>query len=200
MARSPGPRLALTSSNLVVDQVFVARDVVPGAEDADGSGEAGQLLHLRQQESVGRVRMLFVVDEQIALGDAVAELHDFEVEAVQADALVAVLAEDQRLAVFELDDVLAAGVFFGEIDPGAVVEDVAVLQDFDVGRAFVRGGLFQSVFQVLLEDVHRARDEVASAPIASEMGLNGRSAVPNGVDLVFLPNSEVGEYWPLVRP
>ena len=41
---------------------------------------------------------------------------------------------------------------------------------------------------------------VASAPMASEMGLNGRSAVPKGVDFVFLPISDVGEYWPLVRP
>ena len=76
-----------------------------------------------------------------------------------ADALVAVLAEDQRLAVFELDDVLAARFFFGEVEPGAVIEDVAVLQDFDVGRALVRGGFLQSVLQVLLEDVHRAGHE-----------------------------------------
>ena len=31
-------------------------------------------------------------------------------------------------------------------------------------------------------------------------GLNGRSAVPYGVDFVFLPISDVGEYCPLVRP
>ena len=77
--------------------------------------------------------------------------HDFEIEAVQADALVAVLAEDQRLAVFELDDVLAASVFFGQVLPSAVIEDVAVLQDLDVGRAVVRRGLLQRVLQMLLE-------------------------------------------------
>src|ERR1700683_1170730 len=41
---------------------------------------------------------------------------------------------------------------------------------------------------------------VASDPIASEIGLNGRSAEPYGVDLDFLPTSDVGAYWPLVRP
>ena len=41
---------------------------------------------------------------------------------------------------------------------------------------------------------------VASAPSASESGLKGRSTEPYGVDFVFLPISEVGEYWPLVRP
>ena len=42
--------------------------------------------------------------------------------------------------------------------------------------------------------------KVASAPSASESALNGRSTEPYGVDLVFLPISDVGEYWPLVRP
>ena len=60
--------------------------------------------------------MLLVVNEQILLGDAVAEMHDFEIDAVQANALVAILAEDQRLAVFELHDVFAARFFFGEVE------------------------------------------------------------------------------------
>ena len=42
--------------------------------------------------------------------------------------------------------------------------------------------------------------KVASAPRASETGLNGVSTEPNGVDLVTLATSEVGEYWPFVRP
>ena len=41
---------------------------------------------------------------------------------------------------------------------------------------------------------------VASAPSASETGLNGLSTDPIGVDLVTLPGSEVGEYCPFVRP
>jgi hypothetical protein len=45
----------------------------------------------------------------------------------------------------------------------------------------------------------RATNE-ASAPIASEIGLNGVSSDPIGVDLVILPSSEVGEYCPFVRP
>ena len=42
--------------------------------------------------------------------------------------------------------------------------------------------------------------KLASAPSASETGLNGVSSDPNGVDLVILPCSDVGEYWPFVRP
>src|SRR6266481_757728 len=36
--------------------------------------------------------------------------------------------------------------------------------------------------------------KVASAPMAREMGLKGRSTEPKGVDLVFLLNSDVGEH------
>ena len=49
------------------------------------------------------------------------------------------------------------------------------------------------------ESIVRAT-KLASAPSASETGLNGVSSEPNGVDLVTLPCSEVGEYWPLVSP
>ena len=42
--------------------------------------------------------------------------------------------------------------------------------------------------------------KVASAPRASDTGLNGVSTEPNGVDLVTLATSDVGEYWPLVKP
>ena len=42
--------------------------------------------------------------------------------------------------------------------------------------------------------------KLASAPSASETGLNGWSCEPNGVDFVTLPSSLVGEYWPLVSP
>ena len=41
---------------------------------------------------------------------------------------------------------------------------------------------------------------VASAPRASDTGLNGLSTDPMGEDLVTWPTWEVGEYWPLVNP
>ena len=166
-----------------------------------GVGNPGRLFHVREQKSVSRARMLFVVNQQIAFRDAVSELHDFQFEPIQANSLVAVLAEDERLAVFELNHVFAARLFFRDRFPRAVVEDVAVLQNLDVSRAFVRRGFLQCVFQdaVWKTSTERATN-VASAPMAREIGLNGRSVVPKGVDLVFLPISEVGEYWPLVRP
>ena len=49
------------------------------------------------------------------------------------------------------------------------------------------------------ESIVRAT-KLASAPSARDTGLNGWSSEPNGVDLVTLPCSEVGEYWPLVSP
>ena len=62
---------------------------------------------------------------------AVAERYDFHVQTGHANALVAILAEDQGLAMLQLDDVLAAGFALGERKPRAIVKDIAVLQDFD---------------------------------------------------------------------
>ena len=42
--------------------------------------------------------------------------------------------------------------------------------------------------------------KLALAPSATVIGLKGKSTDPAGVDFVTLPTSEVGEYWPLVRP
>src|SRR5271169_3755871 len=36
--------------NLLVDDVFVARQIVPGTENADGSGESRAMFHVREQE------------------------------------------------------------------------------------------------------------------------------------------------------
>ena len=151
--------LRLHFPNLIGNHIFVARNIFPRSQDAHRGGEAGQLFHVREKECVHGPRVVLVVNEQVALGDSVAKLDDFEVEAVHADALIAILAEDQRFAVFELDNVLAARVFFRDRIPGVVIEDIAVLQNLNVSRALVRGGLPQCFFQVLLENVHRARDE-----------------------------------------
>ncbi len=56
-----------------------------------------------------------------------------------------------------------------------------------------------SVSPFLSVSIARATND-ASAPIAIESGLNGWSSEPSGVDFVTLPSSEVGEYWPFVKP
>ena len=60
-------------------------------------------------------------------------------QAREADALVGVLAEDHRLAVLEPEHAVVADVLVGELPPGAVVEDVAVLEHLDEGRAACAG-------------------------------------------------------------
>ena len=85
--------------------------------------------------------MMSIMNDEITFGDAVAELDNFDVAIVlAADALVAILAENEGLALFELQDVLAARVLFCQIDPRAIIEDVAILENFHKGRALVCGG------------------------------------------------------------
>ena len=144
--------------HLIVDDVFVARQIVPGAQNADGSGEAGACLHVRKQESVGGPRVVRVMNDQVGFRDAIAERHDFDVAiGLAADALVAILAEDEGLAVLELEYVFAARFFFRQAGPRAIIKDIAVLQNLDERGASMRCRGFQRVLQVRLENVHGAR-------------------------------------------
>src|ERR1700676_150692 len=146
--------------DLIVDDGLKIREMTPGAEDANRSWKTFALLHVGKLEGVIRARMMNVVDHQIGFADAVAELHDFNVAiGGAANALFAILAEDHGLAVFELQNVLAAGFFFGDPEPGTVVEDIAILQNFDERRTFVGGRCFKRVFEMALEDVHGASNE-----------------------------------------
>ena len=119
----------------------------------------------------------------------------------QADALVAVLAEDHRLAVLEDEHPVLADLAVGEVAPGAVVEDVAVLEDLDERRALVPAGpLERRPGGARCGCRPSGRRSVASAARAIVSGMIGVSTVPTGVDFVCLPNSEVGDAWPLVSP
>ena len=146
--------------DLLVHHVFVAREIVPIAENADRGREARPRLHVREEERVERTRMMRIVDDEVGFADAIAELHDFDVTiGFLADALVAVLAEDERFAVFEIDDVLTARIALGQIEPRAVVKDIAVLQNLDERGTFVGGCVFLGFFEVLLEHVDGTRHE-----------------------------------------
>ena len=86
--------------NLLIHDVFIAREIVPGAQDADWGREAGTMLHVRVQESLGRARVVRVVHDEVGLGNAAAKLHDFDVAiGLAANAFVAILTEDEWLVV-----------------------------------------------------------------------------------------------------
>ena len=114
---------------------------------------------------------------------------------------IAIAAEDHGPAVLEHQRVVALARLVGEVVERAVVEDVAVLEDLDERRAAVGVRAPQDLLQMLGLDVDAAGDEASpSAPRASASGSKGWSTEPSGVDLVILPSSDVGEYWPLVSP
>ena len=93
------------------------------------------------------------------------------------------------------------GLLLGQRDERAVVEHRAVLVDLDqrTRPRACAAARSTSVRCWRSRSIVRATN-VASAPSASATGLNGWSATPNGVDLVTLPSSEVGDAWPLVSP
>ena len=46
---------------------------------------------------------MLVVEQQIVFSDSVSEVDDFKPQAVESDAFVAVLAEDERLTVLKFE-------------------------------------------------------------------------------------------------
>src|SRR6516225_451086 len=66
-------------SYLLVDHVFIARQVVPGPENTDGRRESRSSLHMRKKERIGRTRVVRVVNHKVGFRNAVAELDNFDV-------------------------------------------------------------------------------------------------------------------------
>ena len=79
-----------------------------------------------------------VVHEDVLLGDAVlAELDDLQAEALLHESVLIVLAEEERLAVLDVDGVFGPALLGVDGLVRAVVEDDAVLHHLDDGRALV---------------------------------------------------------------
>ncbi len=110
------------------------------------------------------------------------------------------LVEDDRLPVHEADLVVHALRLVPEQIERAVVEDVAVLIDLDERRAVVLGRLPQDLGQMLAVVVDRARDERRGRAKREGDGVEGPIDRAERGRLRDLPNLEVGEYWPFVRP
>ena len=114
--------------------------------------------------------------------------------------MLAVGAEADRLTVLELDEHVGAASLASDRLERAVVEDVAVLVDLDERAPWCSCARRNTSIMCLRSMSWVRATNVASAPSATEIGLNGVSSEPNGDDFVILPTSLVGEYWPLVSP
>src|SRR5207244_8769282 len=76
-----------------------------------------------------------------------------------ANPLIAILAEDHRLAMFEIEHAVSTHTAVGKVIKCVIVKDVAVLIDLDERDAFVFGGRFDYAAEVFDVDVDGARDE-----------------------------------------
>ena len=80
----------------------------------------------------------------------------------EAQALVALGTEHQRLAMGDVDLRLLRHLAVGEGGEDAVVVDEAVLEDLDEAGAVVGVGALEYGLQMALVGIHRARDETAA--------------------------------------
>src|SRR5207249_4406700 len=80
-------------------------------------------------------------------------------ESLETQALVLFSSEDHRLAVLDKHDVVFLCILFGECEKGAVVEDVAVLINFEEGGAAVFGRAADHRLHMFWIAVESPRDE-----------------------------------------
>ncbi len=87
------------------------------------------------------------MDQQVVDCD-ISQRDDFQMAADQTDPLIAILAEDQRLAMFEFDDVIRTLALFLGVRHRSVVEHVAVLINLDKRCSLVSGSSLERFTQV----------------------------------------------------
>ena len=91
--------LCLDGLTYLLRHQIVVGGPLNGADDANRYWEL-RVVHAREHERNRRVIQRCVMHQDVGLGDAVlADLDHLRLEAVNPDALVAVLAEDHRLAL-----------------------------------------------------------------------------------------------------
>ena len=81
-----------------------------------------------------------IVHENVRLGDSIlADSHNFRMRALHANALIAILAKDHWLAMFEVEYAIRPHASLCKLVEGVIVKDVAVLVDLNKRHAFVFG-------------------------------------------------------------
>src|SRR5213082_1240963 len=107
------------------------------------------------------VFLVRVVDEAVRFVKArlAPQLDHFRQRPLHAYAAVAVLAEDHRLAVLQVEHAFGPRLARGERVERAVVEDVAVLVDLDERDALVARRGLDDRAEVFDVNVYGARDE-----------------------------------------
>src|ERR1700722_9047646 len=141
------PGIAAPQKRLQRGRLPRAAHLLPGAVVVGGSMDLAENTHhgvlqvllrqARQRERVARVVGGGVVHDDLVRGD-VGGLGHLDAEPRAHHAVLTAVAERDRLALMDVDQPLLGALFAQQVER-AVVENRAVLQDLDEGRAAVLG-------------------------------------------------------------
>ena len=92
---------------------------------------------------------LFVMEQKIIFSDTGTKRDHFGTEPIEANAFIAILAKDHRLAMLQFQRRLLASVAVLRIAEGTIVEDVAILIHLDHRSPTVIGSSLQCLPQML---------------------------------------------------
>src|ERR1700677_4199095 len=126
------------------------------------------------------IEIFVVVYPQIIRADASAEIHYRRPETFQADALVPLCAEDQRLALFEEQGLDGLAAFFGKDFESAVIENIAVLIDLEERRALMPMAAQQHLLKMLGVPVHAAGYKAGIRAHGKGQRIEGMVDTPKG--------------------
>src|SRR5690242_9138132 len=115
-------------------------------------------------EDLRLIEVFLVVDPAILRAVTFLQAYYYRLQSVEADALVALCAEKQRLPVFHEQGFLGLAFFLGKDLESAVVENITVLVDLQEGGAFMSMTAFQELLQVPGIAVHAPRHEGGVGP------------------------------------
>ena len=141
-------------------------------------------------DNVGVHVVLRIVIEQIGRHLLRIKFHHHRLQSAQADAFVAVLAEDERLSSFKPHEPVFAQRAFGDGIPSTFVEDRAVLEDFHKGGAVVRGGGLEDRLQAFGVGVQRTGHE--SRPGGKRETHRAHGLVKRPAGCAFRDHAELG--------
>ena len=151
-------------------------------------------------EDLRFVKVLLVVNPQVAFTYPIPKVDNSWLKAIQPDAFVPLRPKDQRLALFQEQGLHRLGTLFSKDLKRTVIEDITVLIDLKKGRPPVGLAAKQHLLQVLRIAVHRPGYKARIGPHSKGQGIERVIDASEGSRLGDLPLLRGRRILPLRQP
>src|SRR5262249_37618344 len=120
----------------------------------------------------------------------------FELCALEPDSLVAILSENEGLSMLQINHSFVTNFFLREVLERAVIEYVAILEDFDKGSSLVLRRAMDRFHEVFCINVERSRHKRAFRRERDMQRIDGVIDRAHGCRFCFLAEFRSGRVLP----